>query len=217
MTAQEKLNIYLGKLKERENVLSVILFGSFARANNREGSDIDLLVVTIDVTKRSIEYFEGQAFEIVYTTEDDACKFYYANTQNAVRFWEVAQILFDRNGSAHRLQAVCEAIKAEGRRGLLPDVVAHARFDHEDSIRAVEAMIDTDPSGATFLLQTKVAALMLLYFDISQKWQPAPKQILPILRREHSALARLFDSFYTTNNVKQQIAIAKQIIPEVFS
>ena len=49
------LAIFFEKLKEKEKIKNVILFGSFARGNQRKDSDIDLFV---DIEKKDKNYVE---------------------------------------------------------------------------------------------------------------------------------------------------------------
>ena len=71
---------FIEKLKTRNDVLGVILFGSWARGNNRPASDVDLLVIVSEGYRRAVEYNEGQAFEIIYTTANSAFSFLISGT-----------------------------------------------------------------------------------------------------------------------------------------
>lgn len=50
---------YIEELQTDSNVLGIILFGSWARGNNRPDSDVDLLVIVQDGFKRTVEYRAG--------------------------------------------------------------------------------------------------------------------------------------------------------------
>jgi len=65
---QDSVN-FIEELKQRSDVLGIILFGSWARANNRPESDVDLVVILDQGYKRTVEYKNKQAFEIIYTTQ----------------------------------------------------------------------------------------------------------------------------------------------------
>jgi uncharacterized protein len=45
MTLEELKNIILEKLKDNKDIYKIILFGSYARGDQREDSDIDLMVI----------------------------------------------------------------------------------------------------------------------------------------------------------------------------
>src|SRR5687768_4882701 len=95
---------FVEELQTNSNVIGIILFGSWARGNNRPDSDVDLLVILQDGFKRTVEYREEQAFEITYTTEQGAIEYWQSNPNDAVELWNVAKILFDRDGTVSRLQ-----------------------------------------------------------------------------------------------------------------
>jgi len=63
------LSIFFDKLKDKEKVKAIILFGSFARGNQRKNSDVDIFIdvteynkeVVQQVTKESLNEFELKA------------------------------------------------------------------------------------------------------------------------------------------------------------
>jgi predicted nucleotidyltransferase len=60
---------FIERLKRQPDIVGIILFGSWARGNNRLVSDVDLVVIVTEGFKRTVEYNNAQAFEIIYTTE----------------------------------------------------------------------------------------------------------------------------------------------------
>src|SRR5262245_20263022 len=104
MTRDEKLHKFVEQLQEDQNNLVVILFGSQARGDSTEESDIDLVVIVKEGYKRAAEYFDSQAFEIIYTTEAGALEYWRANMHDAVGLWRVGKVLFDRDGTGERLK-----------------------------------------------------------------------------------------------------------------
>src|SRR3989344_6245287 len=117
MTKDEKLQKFVEHLKEDQNTLAVILFGSHARGNSRPDSDIDLVVICKEGYKRAAEFFEDQAFEIIYTTEKSAIEYWQGNKHDAIGLWAVAKVLFDRDGTGERLrkfgEVLCEVKPSE--------------------------------------------------------------------------------------------------------
>lgn len=209
MTRQEKLDAFVRRLTDRPDVLAVIVFGSQARGDSRRDSDIDLLVMLSEGTRKVVEYYEGQAFEIIFTTEQEAAAYWDANKHDAVSFWEAAQILYETSGIGDRLRRLGASIRGEKRPALSPEEIAQARFDVDDTVRAAEGMAESDPSTATLLLNKKVAALIEVYFDLAQEWIPAPKQQLSILRKGNPEVARLLDAYLAASTVRSRIEEVK--------
>jgi predicted nucleotidyltransferase len=210
------LNQFLEELKADPMVRSVILFGSQARGDARQDSDIDLIVVC-NLTRRGVEERDGQMFEIVYVTEQEAGAFYTNNKDNCVRTWESAKILFDRDGSAERLQNIARGIKNTGKEKCTGDTLIHARFDALDLLRALSVTSVHDETTALFLLYGKISDLLTLYFDVRGLWTPAPKHLLQALQKQDTVLHGLVTSMYRTDiPVLQKIALAQEVIERVF-
>jgi predicted nucleotidyltransferase len=77
---------FVEELKKRQDVIGVILFGSWARGNNRPDSDVDLVVILNEGYRRTVEYRNKQAFEIIYTTEKGAFDFWESHKDDALDF-----------------------------------------------------------------------------------------------------------------------------------
>jgi predicted nucleotidyltransferase len=211
MTKLDKFEAIVEKLRSRADVLAVILFGSYARGDSRPDSDIDLLAIVTGGYQRRVEHLDGQAFEVIYVTEKGAVDHWKSDRHGAASLWEVAQVVFDKDGTGERLKQAGESLRVEQRPAPSPQQIAHFRFDQEDAIRAVEAMVDGDRATAALLLQKKVAALIELHFAIGRSWIPAPKQLLGRLREENPPLASMLDRFFMSDSLKEQIELAKQI------
>ena len=181
---------FITELRENPEVLGVLLFGSWARGNNRDDSDVDLIVIAKHGFQRIVEERANQAFEIIFTTEDEAVSFWRANPDDAAELWRTARILFDRDGTMQRLQHVGAEIISQGKGPLPAEQLAHLCFDIGDQLKAIEAFAHRDPLTARLLLSTKMLQLTELYFDIRQLWTPPPKQRLAVIKEMDS---RIYD------------------------
>lgn len=207
---------YLVELQARDDVVGIILFGSWARGNNRPDSDVDLLVIVEQGFKRTVEYWDTQAFEITYTTEQGAHDYWQANPDDAVELWTVAQVLFDRNGTVALLRQFAQQIKEQGKSPLTAEQYDHSKFDAYDQVKAIVGLAASDPVTARMLLSTKLFHLTELFFDIRQWWTPPPKQRLRVIKDRNEALYTLIRRFYNEQALAEQIRIIRSIIPIVF-
>ncbi len=212
MTKQEKLNTFVENKKTDENVLAIIVFGSYARGNSRPESDIDLVIILKDGYKRAAEVFEEQAFEIIYTTEKSAIEYWNCNKHDAVGLWSVAQIAYDRDGTGERLKEYGQNLCKEKPTQFDDSKLEHLRFDAIDSIKAAEAIYETDSATASLLIHKKATELIDLYFDRNQKWHPAPKQQLTLIADADQELGGLFRDFYNTSDFPEKVQISKKIV-----
>ncbi len=209
---------FLQKLTKDESVLGVALFGSWARGNQREDSDVDLLVIVKQGYKRSIEYVESQAFEIIYTSVEGAKKYYKTDLDATHRFWAHAKILMDRDNSIQPLKEFAIDLTKNGKAVLSEDDLKYFEFDALDQIRfATAAHSNGDIATANLVLHIKVAALAEIYFDTIQEWRPAPKQILAEIQNRNEKLGNLLANFYSDEiHFSNQAELTEKIIGVIF-
>ena len=207
---------FIQELQANPDILGIILFGSWARGNNRPDSDVDLLVIVRHGSKRTVEYRECQAFEMTYTTEQAAIAYWQSNPNDAIELWSIAKILFDRDETVARLRQTGDQIKASGKSALTSEQYEHYRFDVSDQMKAIETLAMSDSITAKMLLSSKVLQLTELFFDVRQLWTPPPKQRLESIKNRNYDLYKLIRSYYDESSFVEQINIVRLIITIVF-
>ena len=217
MTPGEKFDAFLGGLTRREDVLAVILFGSRARGDARPDSDFDLIVILRDGFARTVEWFEGQAFEIVWVTESGARRFWDENPDDAVALWQVANVLFDRDGTGERLRAFGADICAREPTPIALAALAQLRFDADDTLRAVGEISRTDPTTAALLLHGVVDRLTGTFFRLRGAWVPPPKQRIAAVRAMDGEFAALLDGFFAAHGLNAKVALVRLAVDRVIA
>jgi predicted nucleotidyltransferase len=207
---------YVEALRAKSEVVGIILFGSWARGNNRPDSDIDLLVILREGFKRTVEQHAGRTFEVTYTTEQGAAEYWASSPDDAVELWSVANVLFDRDGTVERLREVGRAIRERGKRAFTPEEYAHVYFDAHDQLRAVDELAHTDSPTAHLLLSALVLRLGELFFDLRQLWTPPPKQRLARLQEADQQAHELLVSYYSAPSLDARLVAAKAFCRVVF-
>lgn len=211
-------NQFISELQARPDVVGIILFGSWARGNNRPESDVDLLVIVTGGFKRTVDYRGSQAFEIIYTTAESALAFWRDNLNDCAGLWQVAQVVYDPNGTVRDLRIQAAVLLAAGKTPLDDDSIRQLRFDADDQLTAIDHLFTTDPTTAQFLLHQKVFALTELYFDLRQQWTPAPKQRLAVIKSLNPALCSLLETFYSDRlTLTEKLDTARKITQIVFT
>lgn len=208
---------FVEELKQRPDVLGVIMFGSWARGNNRPDSDVDLVVILTEGYRRTVEHRNGQAFEIIYTTEKGAFHYWESHKDDAAGLWAVAKILFDKDGTIERLQTKITEVLNAGKKPIEEYQLGQFRFDAEDQLKYVDSILASDPTTANLILTNKVFALTELFFDIRQIWTPAPKQRLAEIQKISPDFYALLKEFYQEQiTLKNKLETAQKIVPLVF-
>lgn len=209
--------VFVEELKQRPDVLGVILFGSWARGNNRSDSDVDLVVILTEGYRRTVEHRNGQAFEIIYTTEQGAFDYWESHKDDAAGLWEVAKILYDKDGTIERLQNKIKEVLDAGKKPIDESELGQLRFDAEDQLKYVESVLASDPTTANLILTNKIFALTETFFNIRQMWILAPKQRLAKIRGINPQFYSLLETFYQEPiALKDKLEIGKKIVPVIF-
>lgn len=208
---------FIDELKKRADVLGVIMFGSWARGNNRPDSDVDLVVILSEGYRRTVEHRNGQAFEIIYTTEKGAFDYWESHKDDAAGLWAVAKILFDKDRTIERLKTKITKVLGAGKKPIDEYQLGQFRFDAEDILKYVESILASDSTSANLILTNKIFALTELFFDIRQMWTPAPKQRLVEIQKISPDFYSLLKEFYQERaSLKDKLDTAKKIVPVVF-
>jgi len=208
---------FLVELEASDDVLGYMIFGSYARGDQREGSDIDILVLVKKGAWRDVEIRDGQVFEMVYASLDDAKSFYEKNPNDAVQQWTDGDIVYDPDGRMSELKDFVDLIKKHKKPKLAEKEIKHFQFDREDKVRAIEYFKEKDFSAANLQLDRLGQEMLEIYFDLHQLWTPAPKQRLEYLRDVDSDMAKLFDEFFTVQDFEKRLEVIKVIVERVFS
>lgn len=213
----EETQKFLEELKQRSDVLGVIMFGSWARGNNRPDSDVDLVVILTDGYRRTVEHRNGQPFEIIYTTEKGAFDYWEGHKDDAAGLWAVAKILYDKDGTIEQLKNKIKEVLDAGKKAIDEYQLGQFRFDSEDQLKYVEGILASDPTTANLMLTNKIFTLTELFFDIRQMWTPAPKQRLAEIQKISLDFYSLLQQFYQEQiTLKDKLEIAKKIVPIIF-
>jgi hypothetical protein len=211
----EETRGFVEHLTGRQDVLGVLLFGSWARGDHRPDSDVDLVVIVRAGFHRGVEYFGRQAFEIIYVTESGAFDYWAAHRDDAAAMWEVAQILHDKDGTMERLAGRARALLAEGKPPLDAAGIAHARFDVDDQLRHIASIAGADPATANLLLANNVCRLTELVFELGGRWTPPPKQRLARIDVLDPELGAHLRRFYAAPGIAE-LALVRRIVGLVF-
>jgi len=197
-------------------VLGVIMFGSWARGNNRPDSDVDLVIILTEGYRRTVEYKNGQAFEIIYTTVKGAVEFWQIKKDDCADLWAVAKILYDKDGTMVELKKQAEEIIKVGKKPVDQYQKGQFEFSIKDELVAIKSIAEKDPTTASLVISKTALLLTELFFDFRQMWTPAPKQRLIKLKVISPELYKLFEEFYSTPVLKNKIELIEKITPLVF-
>lgn len=205
------------------SILGIILFGSWARGNNRNNSDFDLLIITQAETRRLVERVDASVFESVLCTEESAKTFWSSNLDDCADLWSYAKVLFDRDGTVSRLKDFANTLIGRGKPKMAKWEEEHKHFDCEDLVRASEKVATQDPLSAVFLLQQNVWHLTELYFNLRGLWTPPPKQRMAAIQTKAPRFYKLLldfnqcDGTLSPPSFDRRASLVREMIEDVFN
>ncbi len=213
----EQTKLFLEELKSRPDVLGVIMFGSWARGNNRPDSDVDLIVILSQGFKRAVEHRNGQDFEIIYTTQKSAVDFWKTHIDGCASLWEVAKIIYDKDGAIKKLEEDARNILQEGKKVVDKYQLGQFLFDAKDQLKVSRVLIEKDFTTANLILTNKIFFLTELFFDLRQLWTPAPKQRMAKIKEIKPKLYSELEKFYQDGIlIQDRLKIAEKVVELVF-
>jgi hypothetical protein len=209
---------FVNELQNDQNVIGIILFGSWARGNHREDSDVDLVVLLNEGYKRAIEVKDEQVFEIIYTTPSSALTYWEDHRDDCFGLWSVAKILHSKNEIVEDLQKKVTAMLELGKPAISEAQKEQTFFDKKDKLKYIKSIYPEDATTANLMLFSTASELSELFFDLRLKWTPAPKQRLQQIEEIDTTFSNLLRNFYAeSTSTQRRWEMLEEMIELVFN
>ncbi len=196
---------------------SAFLFGSLARGEQEENSDVDAIVITkkgfncknisqpkvsgvkIDITFQSLQQFKKQTQEEI---------------KKGTRIPMICEsaILFDKNGKLTKYKSQLRNIK---HRGVKKDGYRMLRFLIHHADNKAKRNIKTDPYTAHLALNINLNEIMTFHYRLNKKWWVSNKRMLKDLDKWDSGLAKTLKKFVTELDINKKYAIWEEIADHI--
>lgn len=215
---EQTINSFVDDLKVNSNIVGIILFGSYARGDNRPDSDIDLIVLLqTGESSRKVTQKDGKTFEIIYTTTKGALDYWKGDLDGCYNIWTDAKILFDKNGEIAKLKVGAEELVKVGKKNMADWDFVHKQFDAENQLLAIKELAINDLPAAKLALNRVVVKLVEYFFDIRQIWTPPTKKQPQKIRMVDSEVGKLLDSFYSQDlQFEELLSLTSELIKLIF-
>ncbi|MCA9362928.1 nucleotidyltransferase domain-containing protein [Candidatus Kaiserbacteria bacterium] len=195
---------FLEELKADDNVIGVLMFGSWSRGNNRDDSDVDLLILVQNGFKRTVTERDGQMFELIYTTPDAALKYYKEHLDDTYGLWSVAKTLYSKDSVVETLQTSVDELLSKGKPEIPPVQQEQILFDKRDKLKYIKSIYCEDPTTSNLMLFNTTLELTEVFFDLRQEWTPAPKQRLQRINELNETFATQLREFYLESTATEK-------------
>lgn len=195
----------VGRLLSDENVYGLAVFGSVARGEAEEHSDIDLSVLVA----------EGQARTEQWQLEDVAVHVAFARAipsegRDRVRWlmkppFADAGIIYDPRGVLQQLKEVDTRLAARGPAPVTPADRALIRAEYREHLRVME-ILDGDQAAQRLAIDEMVSRLLATYLRYRGHWWKGRRWVLPLLRQTDPEIAELAAQTVTSPTVERAVA-----------
>ncbi len=180
ISIREVLSRVVGTLERKQDVQALVLFGSVARGEEQENSDIDLWVLKdTEYLVRRHKIVEGTTVEMWEVSVETTEKLISGCDAPAVTALSEGRILFDKGLDLYRLKEKAEEIYSRGpdypRPGDERELLRRARLT--DMIKDAED-VKADREQFNFVCCELIAELSHLLYEISGNWRTARKRLL---------------------------------------
>jgi hypothetical protein len=208
---------HIQNLAQHDRYQAALIFGSLARGEATDASDMDVKVVTdednpcsninhpviggvkLDLSFASISQFRESLDREI------------ANPERVPMFAE-SLIVFDKTGE---LTGLCEEAKTVQPRKLAQDEVQFMQFMFYHGNDKAERNVQSDPVAALLVMHVGLNDFLHFHYKIQGRWWVSSKRLLADLRSWDPPLARLVERFVTSCDVQTKFQVWSAIIDHI--
>ncbi|HZR44561.1 MAG TPA: nucleotidyltransferase domain-containing protein [Ktedonobacteraceae bacterium] len=207
------------RLERDDRYLAAFIFGSVARGEATEDSDLDVHVITNEdnpCTNINHPFIGGVKLDLTFLSLDQL----KAKTQPAMEQREripmMAEIMivFDKTNEVAKLQETARQVTP---RGILPDEYQFMQFMFYHGNDKAERNLAHDPQTALLVMHVGLNEFLKYHYQLHQKWWVSSKWLLADLRSWDQQLAQLLESFVATSEVHEKFCLWSAIIDHILA
>ena len=194
------------QLAQHNRYLAAYIFGSVARGEANEKSDLDVhVIVDEDNTCTNINHpvIAGVKLDLSFRSLKQLQERTQQEMIRSERVPMIAEsiIVFDKTHELAQLQEQARQVKPKG---LLPQDYQMLQFNLYHNNDKVRRNLDNDPLTALLAMHLGVNDMLKAHYKLQQHWWVSSKRLLADLRRWDTPLAQLLEHFVATADVHEK-------------
>ncbi|OGD78680.1 hypothetical protein A2368_02085 [Candidatus Collierbacteria bacterium RIFOXYB1_FULL_49_13] len=207
----------IDKLKGKDRYLAAFVFGSVARGEAGEDSDLDVkVIVDCDSACKAINHpvIGGAKLDISFESFEQLRQFTKEEITRGSRIPMLAEsiIVFDRTGELAKYKT--EVVKASPKELEQKDK-QWIQFMVYHADNKAERLAKTDPAGALLAMGINVNEIIKFHYQINRKWWVSNKRMMNDLRTWDMAMATQLEKFVSTRDVGEKFSLWTEIVEHV--
>jgi hypothetical protein len=204
-------------LERNERYLAALIFGSLARGESTEASDMDVKVVVNEnnpCANVNHPIIGGVKLDISFGSFEQLKAVTMLEIERRERIPVVAEslIVFDKTGELTALQAEAQHIQPKP---VEPHEYQFMQFMFYHGNNKVERNLHSDPITALFVMHVGLNDFLHYHYRLQQRWWVSSKRLLVDLRNWDTALVPLIEQFVATSDVQVKFQFWSAIIDHI--
>ena len=209
----------IARLEQHDRYLAAFIFGSFARGEATEHSDLDVnVIVGEDNPCPNINHpiIDGVKLDLTFVSLQQVKARMDFQIKERERIPWIAEtcIVFDKTNELAQLQEQARQVKPKK---VLPEEYQFLHFMFYHGNNKVERNLDADPITALFVMDVGLNDFLKYHYQLQQRWWVSSKRMLADLRSWDAPLAQLIERFIATCDVRTKFAYWSAIIDHILA
>jgi len=199
-------------LLKRDDLLTIILHGSFVHGTFKSTSDLDFIaIVDSPLFRREKCIIDGIRVEIFYRDYPSFTKELMVDRMPLwTRQLARGKILYSKNDLVPNLQKLAKKYYLEGPRKRPQDFWSVFIYEAEEYLDW--ARHNSHKVAIIYLLNTLFQRSLSASFNLKKEWEPKWSRLLPTIREEAPDLYEICEKYLLTSKIIEKITILQTIL-----
>lgn len=204
-------------LEQSERCLAAYIFGSLARGETTEHSDLDVHVIVDEdnpCTNINHPIIGGVKLDLTFASLQQIKERTYREMEQRERIPMLAEalVVFDKTHELARLQEQARQVQP---RTISPEEYQFLQFMFFHGNDKVERNVHTDPLTALLVMHVGLNEWLKYHYQLRQRWWVSSKRLLADLRQWDLPLVQLIEQFVATSDVQTKFTYWSAIIDHI--
>jgi predicted nucleotidyltransferase len=209
----------IARLEQYDRYLAAYIFGSFARGEATEHSDLDVNVIIGEnnsCTNINHPIIDGVKLDLTFISLAQLKARTNLQVKEHERIPWIAEsyIIFDKTNELAKLQEQARQVKPKQ---VLPEEYQFIQFMFYHGNDKVERNLDTDPDTALFVMCVGLNDFLKYHYQLQRRWWVSSKRMLADLHSWDAPLAQLVKHFIATSDVQTKFTYWSAIIDHILA
>ncbi len=208
---------YIKQLEQYERYIGAFIFGSLARGEATEHSDLDVQVAVNEhnfCNNINHPVINSVKLDVTFNSLQQLKTFTDNEIEKGERIPLIAEsiIVFDKTGALVEIREMARQVRPKAITAADHQFIQFMFFHGNDK---VERYLKTDPTAALFVMHVGLNDFLKFHYQIQQKWWVSSKRLLVDLGTWDESLVHLIERFVSTCELAAKYQFWSAIIDHI--